>query len=347
MARPSAYNVKGIASHLGVSTATISRVINNHPGVSEERRCEILKLLRKETNGLSNTGRIVRILTIIEIQKPIVEGFLAGILSGIARYTLEHPISIELCFLPRTNRPPTLLKLLRDKRCEAIISVFPSEKTKRQLASLAQKDVPAVLVGEQSDAAKVGHVLADSFEGAIVAVDYLASLGHTKIGFLANSTEESPELRRRVEGYQAGIRKNGLVEDPRLIIPHRKTDITQEAGRLQTLTLLRQVPDVTAIFASTDEMAYGAIRACHEQGRAVPETVSVIGFDDYPGSRYGIPSLTTIDASLTELGFEAVKSLDQIVNALSAAGRKQVIECRLVIRESCMPTPKNNPRPLS
>ena len=130
----------------GVSTATISRVVNNHPGVSEDLRCRILKLLREEAHGLNASGRLVRILAVVEIQQPIIEGFLAGVLSGIARYTLEHPIGIELCFLPRTAHPCNLLKLLRDKRCEALIGIFLSVKTKLQLDELAQKDVPVVLV---------------------------------------------------------------------------------------------------------------------------------------------------------------------------------------------------------
>ena len=321
----------------GVSTATISRVVNNHPGVSEDLRCRILKLLREEAHGLNASGRLVRILAVVEIQQPIIEGFLAGVLSGIARYTLEHPIGIELCFLPRTAHPCNLLKLLRDKRCEALIGIFLSVKTKLQLDELAQKDVPVVLVGEQADADSVGHVLVDSHQGAIQAVDYLASLGHSKIGFLANSTDESRELQRRLEGYRAGMRKNGLVEDAKLIVPHRKTETTQEAGYLQTKLLLKKSLGVTAIFASTDEMAYGAIRACHDLGLAVPDDVSVIGFDNYPGSAYCVPALTTIDASLMDLGFEAVKSLDQVVNGLSRSVQKKTFDGTLKIRESCRP----------
>lgn len=339
MARPSSFNVKGIAKAADVSTATVSRVINNHPGVNEAIRKKILRLLKKETSGNARTGKPVNVLTVVEIDRPMVEGFLSGVLASIARYTLEHPIGIELCFLPRELNNTNFLKMLRDKRCEALIGVFLSEKSMKQLALLAKYEVPSMLIGETSDSPLVGHVMVNSYNGAISAVDYLASLGHKKVAFLANAVSQSHALQQRLDGYKASVIKNGLDTDERLIIPHHPSLNTHEAGYIQTQQLLEAVPDVTAIFASTDEMAYGAIRACKDLKISVPESISIVGFDDYPGSSYCTPSLTTVSSSIPDLGFEAVKYLDQYVNGLSSTLPKIDFEGVLIKRESCQTRP--------
>ena len=335
MARTSSYNVKGIALKAGVSTATVSRVINNHPGVNEVIRGKILKLLKEESSGNARSGKPVKVLTVVEIDKPIVEGFLSGVLASIAQYTLEHPIEIELCFLPRELKNVNLLKMLRDKRCEAVIGIFLSERSLQQVNLLSEQEIPVMLVGEKAESPLVGHVLVDSHQGAICAVDYLASLGHKCVGFLANDITRSQALRLRLEGYKASVIKNGLQQDERLIVHHHPTRNTYEAGYLQTKELLAAVPEVTALFASTDEMAYGAMRACRDLNRTVPGSISIIGFDDYPGSSYSIPALTTVSSSLSDVGFEAVKYLDQYVNGLSSSLPKIELEGVLIKRESC------------
>lgn len=334
MARTSSYNVKGIALKAGVSTATVSRVINNHPGVNEIIRGKILKLLKEESSGNTRSGKPVKVLTVVEIDRPIVEGFLSGVLASIAQYTLEHPIGIELCFLPQEMKNVNFLKMLRDKRCEAVVGIFLSERSLQQLSLLSKQEIPAMLVGERAESPMVGHVMVDSYQGAICAVDYLASLGHKNVAFLANDITRSHALRRRLDGYMASVRKNGLEQDERLIVHHQPTRNTYEAGYLQTKQLLATVPEVTAIFASTDEMAYGAMRACRDLNRSIPESISIVGFDDYPGSSYCIPSLTTVSSSLSDVGFEAVKYLDQYVNGLSSTLPKIELEGVLIKRES-------------
>ena len=339
MARTSSFNVKGIAQKTGVSTATVSRVINNHPGVNEAIRGKILKLLKEESSGSARSGKPVKVLTVVEIDRPLVEGFLSGVLASIAQYTLEHPIGIELCFLPQEQKNVNFLKMLRDKRCEAVIGLFLGERSMQQMNMLAKQEIPAMLVGEKADSPLVGHVMVDSYQGASCAVDYLASLGHKRVGFLANDITRSQALRLRLEGYKASVIKNGLEQDERLVVHHHPTRNTYEAGYLQTKELLATVPEVTAIFASTDEMAYGAMRACRDLNRTVPGDISIVGFDDYPGSSYCLPALTTVSSSLSDVGFEAVKYLDQYVNGLSSSLPKIELEGVLVKRESCQVCP--------
>lgn len=338
MARTCSFNIRGIAAEANVSTATVSRVVNNHPGVDEAVRKRVLSILRRNEGEMARRGsRQVCILALVEVGSPVVEGFLSGVLSGMARYMTEHPVGIELCFIPPGFSGTSLLKMVREKRSDAVAGIFLGASVIRQVYGLPGHDIPAMLIGEKSDSPEVGHITVNSFRGAEAVVGCLASLGHRKIGYLSNNIEKSASLRERQEGFISGLEKNGLDPGECPVSAHSPTGNTYEAGYVQTAKLLSSGADVSAIFASTDEMAYGAMRACADAGRRVPLDISVAGFDDYPGSAYCTPSLTTVASDPAGMGFEAAKYLDMFVNGLCSAVPKLERDGVLVKRESCAP----------
>ena len=120
------------------------------------------------------------------------------------------------------------------------------------------------------------------------------------------------------------------------IIPHQPTPETAEAGYNQCMQLLLTCPEITAVFCTNDEMAIGAIKACWDADLRVPEDISVIGFDDIPYGRYLHPALSTVKQPLTELGFRAVKYLDEFLKNRRNDLPCETLETELVIRDSVM-----------
>jgi DNA-binding LacI/PurR family transcriptional regulator len=131
----------------------------------------------------------------------------------------------------------------------------------------------------------------------------------------------------RVEGWQAALRDAG-IEPPPLIEGDWSPASGYEAGRL-----LARIPDATAVFAANDHMALGIIRAMHELGRRLPETLSIVGFDDVPEAAYFTPALTTVRLDFTEIGRQALHLLREQIDSASSVGRR-VIQPALIVRDS-------------
>jgi DNA-binding LacI/PurR family transcriptional regulator len=139
---------------------------------------------------------------------------------------------------------------------------------------------------------------------------------------------------QRLEGYRATMRDAGLVANDKWVIPHHPTLLTAQAGYEQALRLLNQAPEITAIFANNDEMAYGAVRACVEKGKRVPQDISVVGFDDYPNSAYFNPPLTTVRQPMADMGYEAAKFVDTMARGVIERLPRRVLSGELVVRAS-------------
>jgi LacI family transcriptional regulator len=137
----------------------------------------------------------------------------------------------------------------------------------------------------------------------------------------------------------------GLPLHERRIIAHIPNPDTQKSGYCQTQRLLEQSPEVTAIVASTDEMAYGAMQACRERGLAIPGDISVVGFDDYRHSAFWTPGLTTLRQPLAEFGYTAMHALDMVINGLAEELPRTVQQGELIIRGSTAPPPAKGRRP--
>ncbi|WP_043583350.1 LacI family DNA-binding transcriptional regulator [Geminisphaera colitermitum] len=334
-------NISSIAKASGVSVATVSRVINNESGVSEELRRKTLAVIEgKGYRPRENIRRGTRIAMVVQADAPSFENFFAQVFTGVSTYALEHGVETTLLYhtpggrdFERGDEAQTLTELLRKKRCNGAIILSPLDPDEGR-ALLAAR-IPTVLVANRTPLAGIGYIDCDCHRGALEQTEYLLRLGHRNIGFLCGHLEGVIDHQERLAAYKQAMDSAGIVPKPGWIISHTPTPVTEQAGYDQTRQLLEKHPEITAIFANNDSMAYGAISACAELGLRVPEDISVVGYDDNPTSKFYNPPLTTTRQSLRDMGAEAAQWVDlKLKNKLKLLPQK-VIHGDLIVRRSC------------
>jgi LacI family transcriptional regulator len=196
---------------------------------------------------------------------------------------------------------------------------------------LQRLDIPLAVVDPAGlPAIDVPTVGATNWAGGLSATEHLLSLGHRRIGFIAGPKRLLCS-RARLDGYGAGLAAAGLEIDPDLI---RQGDFYHESGFAGADALLRLDRPPTAIFASSDQMAFGAYEAVRRRGLRVPDDVSVVGFDDLPESRWASPPLTTVRQPLAEMGLLAARTVLRLAQGEEIETPRVELATELVIRDS-------------
>jgi LacI family transcriptional regulator len=208
----------------------------------------------------------------------------------------------------------------------------------------ARRDVsasgPIVAVDPHTGTSTLPYVHADNFAGAITATEYLIGLGHRRIGFLAGRPDlESAQLRER--GFREALATAGIGLDPELI---RVGGFTPEASTEPARRLLTLPDRPTAIFAANDQSAIQTMIVARSLGLAVPEDLSVIGFDNVPESALADIPLTTIDQSIQTMGEEAVHLLVDLLDGVTDRPQQITLPTKLVVRQSVIPFPGHGGR---
>jgi DNA-binding LacI/PurR family transcriptional regulator len=267
------------------------------------------------------------------------DNFFAQVFTGVSTYAFEQGVETTLLYHGAKTREVeahlTLTELLRKKRCNGAILIAPLDpKEGREL--LAAR-IPTVLVTNRTDLEGVGYIDCDNRRGALEQTEYLLRLGHRNIGYLCGQIEGMVDNQERIAAYKQAMLVAGVVLNPGWIVPHRPTAVTEQAGYDQAHELLKNHPEITAIFANNDAMAYGAVSACAEMGLRVPEDVSVVGYDDNPTSKFYNPPLTTMRQPLRDMGAEAAQWVDMKLKDKLFVLPKKVIRGELIVRKSCAP----------
>lgn len=303
--------IKDIARLSGCGVATVSRVINDYPDVSPETRKRVLEVLEKyhfQPNSNARhlkqqSGRHVAIIV-----KGTQNMLFAGMVEQIQQCLRKSSVDAAVYYLDekadevkfaqqicREFKPPAILFLGGDLDC-----------FKKGFAAVT---VPCVLL--TNGAAELGYenlssLTTDDSAAAEQAVDHLVAKGHHRIGIVGGNWASNAQIiNRRVEGCRRSFEKHGLTFDIARIgesCRFSMEDACAAAGRL-----IDRCPELTAIFALSDVMAIGVIRALRDRGLRVPEDVSVMGYDGVPIGRYMVPRLTTIQQDtgrMAELGAE-------------------------------------------
>jgi LacI family transcriptional regulator len=190
---------------------------------------------------------------------------------------------------------------------------------------------PIVVIDPQNDNPGYPSVIAQNREGARIAVDYLLSLGHRRIGFIGGRPELQSAIQR-LQGYQESLAAAGIPLDPELVLPG---DYSREVGMCGAKRLFGLPNRPTAIFAANDQSAFGVYQAAQEAGLNVPADLSVIGFDNIPEATYITPTLTTVDQFIDQMGFTATNVLVQYLTDWDKDSMTYSSPVQLVIRESC------------
>jgi DNA-binding LacI/PurR family transcriptional regulator len=294
-----------VAALAGVSYQTVSRVINDQPGVRDATRERVLAAMRElgyrpspaARSLASGRSRTIGIVTIgSDLYGPTTT------LRGVETAVRDAGYSASTESLSRFDRPSALAAVERmtAQRVEGILAIDPEVEAAAALREMP-RTVPLMVLRGGLDAVTAG-VHFDSTAGAHNAVRYLLDLGHPTVRHLAGPLRFEA-ARSRVQGWRAALEAAGApVHEP------LEGDWSARSG-YATGRVLAADPEVTAVFAANDQMAIGLMLALHEAGRAVPRDVSVIGFDDIPEAAYLIPPLTTLRQDFVDEGRRAVAML--------------------------------------
>ncbi len=326
--------IKDVAARVGVSVSTVSRVLNDKPGVSAETRRRVLEAVKElqyapdvAARGLA-TARMQNIGFVIYRRPPHLSAdFSTRIMQGVEEELTRHGYHVILVALKPTASLFNL-KIVRESRVDGLILIGPRFPP-RSILELKSAGLPTVLVDNTLNETKIDSILCDNRDGAYEAAKHLIEHGHSRIVFLRGPAEWVSN-RERCAGYQQAMSEAGL--EPR-IIP--MPDTTIDTGYEALAQALETYPDLTAICAVNDATAIGAIRALKETGRQVPNDVSITGFDDVSWATLNEPPLTTVHIYLEEIGRFAARRLVDLIEGGSQVPMRISLATKLVIRQSC------------
>jgi LacI family transcriptional regulator len=323
-----------VASDAGVSNGTVSRVLNNDRHVKQETRERVLKSIEELGYTVNRQARSLaggRTQIIGVLVPDLGTGYIGEIIRGIdAELQLAH-YDLMLYTTHRTAvKEANYVVELAQGMVDGLLLVLPRNPTD-YVGTLQKRHFPFVLIDHQGTGKDCPAVGATNWQGAYNATEYLIKLGHTRIGFITGSMDLGASADR-LEGYQSALRANHIPYLPDLVC---ESSFQQSEGYTCGLTLLKQNPPPTAIFASNDVMAMGVMDAVRENGKRIPEDISVIGFDDIPQASMVRPALTTIRQPLRNMGAVAAQMLLDMFKDPDTNPKRIELPTELVIRESC------------
>jgi len=310
-----------IARLAGVSTATVSRVLNQKPDVDLATRERILRIMEEQgfvpniaASGLA--GRHSRLLGALvpSLTWPLVPELMRGVGEVVGSTSYELILYSINDVNHEKDRSDVIDRIVRTRLAAGLLAVFPGPSAKH-LAELHSRDFPVVLIDDQGIPPEgTPWISVDNRVGAFEATRHLIGLGHRRIAHIQGPLKYQVSHDRYL-GYCDALNEAGIPLDPALV---REGDFTPPTGRTSANAFfdLPAEKRPTAIFAGSDWMAYGAISAAEQRGLRVPEDIAVVGFDDNPASAHMEPALTTVRQPFYEMGCRASEMLLALVDAL-------------------------------
>ena len=332
--------IKDLAAQTGYAVGTISRVLNNHPNVSEKARAAILKAVEESGFELNVNAKQLKQLhtnTILVVVKGTGNELFGEMVEYIQARMAQTRYSLAVDYQDEdSNEVRRAIQLSREKKPLGIL--FLGGNTANFLEDFGKIDIPCVLVtndGSGLPFTNLSSVSTDDREASRQAADALIRLGHRRIVMVGGDRWYSDTGRLRYEGFLSGMEAAELPFDPER--DYRAVRFSYQGGYAATRSLLESGAPFTAMFAAADVIAIGAIRALKDAGLRVPEDVSVIGFDGLPLSGYLVPQLATVSQSARVMALRGVDLLLEHVEQGGAAQHETVPFQVFSQRESVRP----------
>ena len=327
-------SIRDVARAAGVSRQTVSRVINDHPSLrpeTRERVQAVIAELRYRPNLVARALGSSRSSTIGVLASQRTQYGASAAIQGVERAAQDAGYLVSTTNVVSDN-PATIrdaLALQIDHRVDGIVIVAPQVGTLNLLEELAG-EVPYVML-QSRQSGDPHELFFDQIAGARAATRHLIELGHRNIVHVAGP-QKWIEADARMQGFLLE-----MIDADMPVTPPILGDWTAAFGHHAGEQLARE-RDVTAVFASNDQMALGLLHAFRAAGRSVPGDVSVVGFDDIPDAAYFCPPLTTVRQDFEELGRQCVSRLLG-ARALEPYASVSGLAPRLVVRDSTAPPP--------
>ncbi|NMA62372.1 MAG: LacI family transcriptional regulator [Firmicutes bacterium] len=330
--------IKDVARKAGVSPSTVSRVIADHPRISQETKERVRDVMtemgyypnaiaRSLVNQTSNSLGVIRSRT---GEGNFANPFFPAVIQGISSVAHKHRLNLVLSTSSTFEQEDEeCLNLLRQRRVDGVI-LLASHSQDRLIPRLSADGFPFVLIGRYEGPEAINWVNNDNVHDAKIAINYLIKKGHKSIACLDGDPRYIVSLDR-FAGYKEALREHSLLLDPNLV---EHSEFSVEGGYQATLRLLDRDSRFTALFAVDDLMAIGAMRALQERELQVGEDVAVIGFNNTILGSCVQPALTSVHVPIYELGQIAVQMLVAQIYGSGEGPDHQILPAHLVVRDS-------------
>lgn len=333
-----------LAEELGVSPSTVSRALNNSPKISEKRRREIKELAREKGFKLRDFApRLTNLCVLLCTggkDETIVSSYTEQVINGVNKYCVEQELELSIFSSPieKLNRINLVKELFR-RSVDGII-VLNSNDECTFFAQMEKEKMPYCCLLSGNPAFPDNILTVNNEDLAERAVDYLIQLGHRNIAFL-HSAPHNPAQQARDKGYRNALAKAGIPfnEDYVPTMPRTLTTTGIDHGFQTTTDLILEHPEVTAIFATSIELATGARSACYRKGLHIPGGLSLLSCDNSQQAEYFSPPLTVVDIPNNRLGQASAAWLHQRLQGKGASHppAEPWMQGNLIIRDSTAP----------
>jgi LacI family transcriptional regulator len=346
-----------IAHQAGVSRSTVSRVLNDQPNVSARARERVLAVTERlnfQPNAMARSlaggrARIIGLLIPVGVPSLFTDPFFPLLTQGIAAACNQHDYTVALWLADVEHEHRMAGKIIHGGLVDGVI-VASTLMDDPVIPRLVESGVPLVLVGRHPSDERVSYVDVDNYSGSKEMVEYLLQLGYRRIATVSGLSA-AVSGHDRLEGYCAALRAWGIAPDPSLIA---QGDFSEDSGyaAIQQLLALGDSPRLAdpavappggadqqqglpdAVFAASDSMALGVLRALREAGIRGPEEMAVASFDDMPFAARAVPPLTTVRQPIQRIGAVAAEMLFDLIENPDTPPRRTILATELVIRAS-------------
>jgi LacI family transcriptional regulator len=335
--KKSVKNIRELAAILNLSVTTVSRVLNGKADVyrispvTSKRVMDVAREMNYFPNKIARGLKLERTDTLGLIIPDVANPFFASIAKTIELEARKNGYSLILCdSLDDIDTETELLQLLAGRKVDGII-IAPVGLGKSHIVNIQQAGIPLVVVDRYFPGSNIPYITSDNYKGAFKAVEHIILNGHKRIACIQGIRGISANTER-VKGYEDAHLKYNIPFDHGLIVGD---DFGEENGYIQTRILLNRKNRPTAIFALSNLISLGIIRALSETGLSIPDDISLVSFDEQPYSAFLASPMTTIEQRREEIGRMSVSVLLEIINNNGAQHDVNImLEPRLIIRNS-------------
>ena len=326
-----------IGEMAGVSRATVSRVVNEHPGVRPHVRERVLEVIR-ETGYQPNLAArslassrmgLIGLVIPTAIQSLFTDPYYPRLMQGMTQVCNLNDYTMSLFLLHSENEEEKLYPRVVNRGYLDGVILASFDKSDPLIARLENSQMPFVMIGRPDDASKASYVDTNNETGAYTAVAHLIRRGRKRIATITGRLDMSSG-QDRLTGYKNALTERGFPIDKNLIVNGDFSEIEAYNAMLQ---LLPHKPD--AVFVASDGMAIGALRALRTANIAIPDEIAIVGFDDLPPAATSVPPLTTVRQPVRRMGALAAETLLDIIEDGPEPPRRIILPTELVIRQTC------------
>lgn len=331
-------NIDKVAKLAHVSRSVVSRVLNNHPNVSDVARDRVMEVVKKynyKPNSVArslatNSSHEIGVLVTQSGNEALGNTFWMQIHLGIFEESKNRGYFVSLSYISDHEKENLFDFILNERQMDGYI-LLTQEVTDMVGEKLLEEEIPTVLVGHVPRKEKISSVDVDNIKGGELATEHLIGLGHQQIGIMLASLDIK-ESKDRLKGFKSAHQQAGLDVDQAHI---KVVDYQFKAGYDTMEQWIEEGTDITAVFCASDTLAMGALLAARQHGKKIPEDFAIVGFDDLSFAEFTYPPLTTIKQPIYQKGQTAARLLiDQIENK-DTQTEKINLGPTLVVRDSC------------